>query len=289
MRRMLVFMVVVLSLPMMLACSPATTSLPSFSQQSNSILSGTIAVGVTNDSPGFANGGETGNPAGFDIQVMKALDDERSKRKTSPSILTVANRAASLKDHSVELVIATYSITSSRNAEGIDFAGPYMATPQALLVRAKENDIQSKSDLADKVVCSVENTTGRPVKIPGANMDHPSSTTAGCVKQLKDKNAHAVFDDELILHGFTNAYPGQFKVILPGVVGTGQLYGIAMLGGRRNDCLEINKIIRNYLRTQWTTDFRATLPDAVKAYPKDFETRFKPADSHIERVSCQLK
>lgn len=270
------------------ACSAGMCPTPTSSQKA-SMFSGTIAVGVTNDSPGFASGGASGNATGFDIQVMRALDDEKDRRLTAPTILTVADRGSSLKRGTAELVIATYSITERRNKEdGIDFAGPYITTPQALLVRADNDDIRDKDDLKDKAVCSVEGTTGHEVPIPDANMSGTGKTTAACVELLKRNLTDAVFDDELILRGFTNAYPGKFKVILPTAFGNQQNYGIALLGGHKDECHKINDIIKSYLRTQWKTDFRAALPDAVEAYPGDFETRFKPTESSIEKISCRL-
>lgn len=276
----------ILLISMLPACS--ATSKPEASPgHGESLLSGTIAVGVSNDAPGFANGGGTGNPTGFDIQMMKALDKE-NVRKTAPSILTVANRAASLKNGSAELVIATFSITQARNNDGIDFAGPYIVTPQALLVKAENNAMQDKNDLKGKSVCRVKDTTGNGVSITGANIDTTGATTAQCVNLLERGNTDAVFDDELILHGFADANPGKFKVVLSGAFGNEQFYGVAMLAGHKEDCLKINDIIRTYLRTQWTTDFRAELAGAVNAYPGSFETKFKPNESYMNSIACKL-
>ncbi|MGW2148300.1 transporter substrate-binding domain-containing protein [Nonomuraea bangladeshensis] len=275
-----------MALSTLLACSSGLTCPPS-SGKGASLLSGTIAVGVTNDSPGFAVGGASGKLSGFDIQVMKALEDPASRRATAATILTVANRAASLKDGHAELVIATFSITSDRKADGIDFAGPYMTTPQALLVRADDNRMNTREDLAGKVVCAVEDTTGHKVTIQDANLDNPAPTTNACVDKLENKLADAVFDDEIILHGFMQARPGKYKIIFPGAFGTIQQYGIAMERGHGADCEAITTIIIDYVKEQWTTDFKAHLTSAVDAYPEDFETRFKPAPSDISRVSCK--
>jgi hypothetical protein len=60
------------------------------------------------------------------------------------------------------------------------------------------------------------------------------------------------------------------------------------------DCLTLNTVISEYLRTQWRHDFQTELTDAVAAYPGndtsggDFESRFKPKDSDRTTLSCKL-
>jgi glutamate transport system substrate-binding protein len=191
------------------------------------------------------------------------------------------------------LVIHTYSITSSRNQDGIDFAGPYMISTQALLVRADDKRIKTKDDLEGKSVCVVGTTTGASVNIPGASKA-AQPTTKQCVDQLTEKNTDAVFTDTLLLYGYAHAYRDKLKVVLPGVFGENQYYGVGLFRGHKADCLKLNEIIREYLRTQWRQDFRATLPTAVAAFPGndtnagDFESQFKPTDNDMTRLSCKL-
>lgn len=254
-----------------------------------SILTGTIVVGVVDETPGFSLGAL--NPAGFDINLMKAIGATLRTPVTSTP-LTIADRGPKLHSRNVTLTIAMYSITTARNEAGIDFAGPYMVTPQALLIRADDTRITTTDDLRGKSICTQKESTGSNVKIPGADMTTQPPTTAECVDLLGKGSTDAVFTDALILYGFTHVNKDKFKVILTGDFGELQYYGIGLLGHHHADCLKLNEVIRDYLRTQWRTDFRATLQDAVTAYPGDssgdFESHFKPHDSDMGKLACKL-
>lgn len=256
----------------------------------SSILRGPIVVGVLSDLPGFSVGPL--NPAGFDIDLMNAIGAELNTPVTSKPF-TFADRERMLKSDNIMLAIAAYSITPQRNRAGIDFAGPYMVTPMALLIRADDTSITNKNSLKGKSVCVVAGTTGEEVNIPGANMTTKDSTTQQCVDNLRAHNTDAVLTDALILYGYTNANPGQYKVKLPGAFGELQYLGIGMHGQHHTECLKLDNLIKDYLRTQWRHDFEAEFPDAVKAYAGsdtgggDFESEFKPKDSDME-MSCKL-
>jgi glutamate transport system substrate-binding protein len=256
-----------------------------------SILKGPIVVGVVDFAPGFAVGSP--NPAGFDIDLMNAIGAELHT-PVANTPLTSASRAGKLKNGTATIVIATYSITTQRNQDGIDFAGPYMITPQALLVRADDTRINvNKESLAGKSVCTVSATTNENVTIPGASMATRKPTTKECIDLLRQGGTDAVFSDTLILYGYTHAYPGKFKVILSREFGEFQYYGIGLLGKHHEDCLKLNSVISEYLRKQWRHDFADTLPDAADAYrgggtDGDFESQFKPKDSDMTTLSCKL-
>jgi len=265
-------------------CSSAAAPKPS-------ITDATIVVGIVDDAPGFAVGDK--NPAGFDVDLMNAVG-AGLHTPVAPTILTSRDRAGLLLNRKATVVIATYSITPQRNRDGIDFAGPYMVSPQALLVRADDNRITKKDDLTGRSVCTVKTTTGGGVHIPGANMSTQMTTTQECIDLLAQGGTDAVFTDALILYGYTHANAGKFKVILTGTFGELQYYGIGLLGKRHDDCLKLNQVITDYLRTQWRHDFQDTLQDAVAAYPGnevnggDFESHFKPKDSDMTTLSCKL-
>lgn len=256
-----------------------------------SILTGTIIVGVVTDRPGFGVGDL--NPAGFDIDLMNAIGVGLHTPVTAKP-LTVADRERMLNSKNVTLVIATYSITKSRNERGIDFAGPYMVSPQALLIRSDDRSITTKDSLKDKSVCTVAEGTSAEVTLPVEKTPTNRPTTRECVEDLRADKTDAVFTDSVILYGYTHANPGKFKVVFSGVFGVPQYYGIGLFGSHHADCLKLNAVISDYLRTRWRHDFQAQLPDAVTAYPAsdtsggDFESRFKPKDSDQTTLSCKL-
>ncbi len=224
---------------------------------------------------------------------MNAIGAELHVPVTSKPF-TIPDRERMLDSGNVTIVIATYSITPSRNQRDIDFAGPYMVSPQALLIRADDTSITTKDSLRDKSVCTQAEGTGVPVDIPGTHKTTKDSTTKGCVDKLLQHNTDAVFTDALVLYGYMHANPNTFKVVLPGVFGELQYYGIGLRGHHHADCLKLNAVISDYLRTQWRRDFQSELPEAVAAYPGsdtsggDFESHFKPQGSDMAALSCKL-
>lgn len=279
--------VVICALFFLTGCASA----PDSATVDSSILRGPIIVGVLNDLPGFSVGSL--NPAGFDIDLMNAIEAGLKTPVTSKPF-TFADRASMLSSGHVTLAIAAYSMTPARNRAGIDFAGPYMVAPMALLIRADDTSITSKDSLKGKSVCVIAGTTGEEVIIPGANMTSKGSTTQQCVENLSNHNTDAVLTDSLIQYGYAHANPGKFKVVLTGAFGELQYLGVGMLAHHHKDCIALNSLIKDYLRTQWRHDFMAEFPEAVAAYPGndsskgDFESQFKPKDSDITALSCKL-
>jgi glutamate transport system substrate-binding protein len=253
------------------------------------LMSDSITVGVVDDGPEFDFGDL--NPSGFDIDVMKYVGTQLG-RPVTPTILTSAQRGSYLQSHTAKLVIATYSITPDRNSQGIDFAGPYLVTPQALLVRASDAaSLSAPNGLKDQKVCTIRTTTASAVTIPQANMDSRADTTKGCVDQLDEGSATAVLTDELVLDGYADVSNGKYKVILSGVYGETQYYGIGLLGGQRTLCHQLDSVIISYLHDKWRRDFQDTLKgpaNAPLATIGDFEGKYKPKDSDITAYSCKL-
>jgi glutamate transport system substrate-binding protein len=252
---------------------------------------GSLTVGVTDDAPGFSVGAH--NTSGFDIDLMNAIGRALHKQVT-PYLVNSADREPALKTNKAAIIIDQYSITPGRNNSGIDFAGPYMVSTQALLVLKNDARFKTKDDLKNKSICTEETTTGADVTLPDAIQGLTRSTLKQCVDQLLAKNTDAVFTDTLLLYGYVNTLPGRLKVVLPGAFGENQYYGVGLLGGHRADCARLNDIIREYLRTQWRHDFQDTLPAAVRDFTGsdpdkgDFENAFKPTDTDITRLSCKL-
>ena len=68
------------------------------------------------------------------------------------------NREPFLQEETVDLVIASYSITDERR-QVVGQAGPYYVTGQSLLVAADDDSIKGPDDLDGKKVCSVTGST----------------------------------------------------------------------------------------------------------------------------------
>ncbi|GLZ12749.1 hypothetical protein Acsp04_29840 [Actinomadura sp. NBRC 104425] len=250
-----------------------------------------LTVGVANDAPGFSTGST--NLSGFDIDLMHFLADSLQV-PAAPTIVTSRNRVAILKNRSVNLVISNFSITRERNEQGVDFAGPYMVTDQALLVRADDHRITDRGSVRGKSICTEDTTTASLVDIPGADMNTKRPTTRDCVEQLAAKGTDAVFNDTLVLYGYVQAHPGKYRVVLPGTFGQLQFYGVAILRGHRDECRKLNEKIKLFLRNDWVRRFQDQFPKVVEEYSGsddsgNYESEFKPTDADMESLSCKLR
>jgi glutamate transport system substrate-binding protein len=274
----------VLGLLLLAGCSPEQED------KKSPLEDATVAVGMVNDSPGLSIG--TTKLAGFDVDLVAALG-RNLRSQMPPTLLNSGDRDGYILLKKATIVVAGYSITQERRDAGVDFAGPYIVSPQAMMVRRNDNRFIGATSIQRKRICVVEGTTGPPVPLPGAIRGVAATTHQGCVDMLARGDADAVFTDELILHGFTHANRGKFKVVLPGIFGSNQYYGVGLLRGRHADCERLNDAIKDFLQNQWRHDFQDTLQDAVAAYPGnkpggDFESHFKPTDTDIRKLSCKL-
>lgn len=116
-----------------------------------------LVIGVKPDQPGLGLRTGPGRFEGFDVDVARELAhrlgfaDEDLRFVATPS--SVRERA--LIDHTVDLIVASYSITPQRTTM-VGFAGPYYVAHQDTLVRAADTSIQDVRDLAGKRLCAVE-------------------------------------------------------------------------------------------------------------------------------------
>lgn len=139
-------------------------------------------IAVKCDSPPFGYIDVQGKNAGFDVEIAKWFSRfafGRSNRVTFSCITTPAREAA-LQTGRVDLVIATYTYTASRD-NVIDFSRAYYKATGRLLVR-NDTPVKSLADLANKTVATTR----------GSIYDR---WVGNCYKQTK----------LLVTDGFTNA------------------------------------------------------------------------------------
>lgn len=222
---------------------------------------GTIKIGVKFDQPGVSNK-EPGSdaPVGFDDEIGKIIAGRLGiKADKIKWVETVSdNRESFLQNGTVDLVIASYSITPDRR-KVVGQAGPYYVTGQQLLVRKDQADkITGPEALKDVKVCSVQGSTSldRVEKEYGAK-PVPFATYSECVDQLENKTVDAVTTDGAILLG----YAAQKKDLT--VVGkpfSEERYGIGYKKDAPGMCQFLNETLqKSFDDGSWADAFKATL------------------------------
>jgi glutamate transport system substrate-binding protein len=227
--------------------------------------SGKIKIGVKFDQPGISNK-EPGSdaPVGFDDEIGKIV---AAKLGIKPGdiewVQTVSdNREKFLQDGTVDLVIASYSITDDRR-KVVGQAGPYYVTGQQLLVRKDDADtIKGPDDLKNVKVCSVEGSTSLArVQDEYGAKPVPFATYSECVDQLTNKTVDAVTTDGAILLGYAAQDPDNLEVV--GDPFAEERYGIGYKLGAAGMCEFLNDTLTKSLDDgTWEDAFKSTLGES---------------------------
>lgn len=254
--------------------SPSGDASPSASAASGTLGrlqdSGKIVIGVKFDQPGVGEKDPaTGELSGFDIAIAKliaeklGIDSGDIEFKETVS----ANREPFLKAGTVDLVIASYSITDARR-EVVSQAGPYYETGQQLLVRKDEAEINGPDDLSGKKVCSVTGSTSiATVKDKYGAEPAPFSTYTECVQQLINESVDAVTTDGAILLGYASKQPDKLKVV--GDPFSQERYGIGFAFGDTQMCEFLRDTLQEAFDDgSWAKAFADTLGKSGVSAPE---------------------
>lgn len=163
---------------------------------------GTLRWGGTDAGPLFSLlDPTTGKIRGFDAGMVQLLAKYIIGQPTFKlTQTTVDTRETLITNGSVDVVVATYSITPAR-AEKVNFAGPYYASGTAIMVKADNSDITTVKDLVGKKVVTESNSTA----ILALKKQVPSvkpllfTENAQCVAALKQDRGDAFVLDQSIL------------------------------------------------------------------------------------------
>lgn len=176
--------------------------------------SGTVKIGVKFDQPGLGFKDAADDiPTGFDVEMAKILAADLGIAEDEVEwIETISdNREPFLQDGTVDLVLASYSITDERRAV-VGQAGPYLVTGQQLLV-PEDSDVESTDDLQGKEVCSVTGSTSLDNAEAEGMKPVGFDTYSECVEKVLDGTVEAMTTDGTILAGYAAQNEGELKVV----------------------------------------------------------------------------
>jgi glutamate transport system substrate-binding protein len=221
---------------------------------------GSITVGTKFDQPLFGLVGPDGVPVGFDVEIAKIIASELGIEEDGIEwVETIsANREPFIEEGQVDIVVATYTINDERK-QVVDFAGPYYQAGQMIMVLESNTDINGPDDLAGKVVCSAEGST--PLENIRTNYPEAETVPAGayseCLEPLRNGQVDAVSTDNVILSGFIDQNPGEFKLV--GEPFTEEPYGIGLTKGDDEFRNFINDVLEESFEDgRWEEAWEAT-------------------------------
>ncbi len=192
---------------------------------------GSIKVGTKFDQPLFGLLGTGNKPEGFDVAIAALVASKLGIPFDSIEFTETvsANREPFIQNGQVDIVVATYTINDKRK-EVVDFAGPYFEAGQSILVKEDNDTIKGPDDLLGQPVCSVEGST------PAANIVNEygavlvaTDVYSNCLDPLRNDQVVALTTDNVILSGFVDQNPGEFKIV--GDPFTKEPYGIGLTKG----------------------------------------------------------
>ncbi|MFK4071615.1 transporter substrate-binding domain-containing protein [Streptomyces sp. NPDC029674] len=258
----------------------------------------TLNIAVKKGQPGFSTRSEEEDDfAGFEAQLVQFLSTDLGFKAADWDVQS-RNREKVLRERSMDLVVATYSITAPRDKK-IDFTAPYLKTYQGVLVRKDEEGIERLPDVDGKRVCSVRGSTGDPESEQDDKAKKSVRDALGpnvvaefrnsyktCVRELTRSNFDAVWTDKIILEGFAQdpRYKKDVKVVRDITVKKQQFYGIGLREGHEADCRKLNGALKRFLDTRWTLAFQAhfrSITERVAGY----EQQYKPTDDEFEALT----
>jgi len=118
---------------------------------------GVLRIGLSDDFPPFEYRDDQNNLVGFDVDLANKIAQKLGV-KTQFVPTTFDGIILALNSNKFDLIISGLSQTAEREKQ-ISFAGPYLQSGQAVIVRA-DSGINSVADLKGKVVASQLGSTG---------------------------------------------------------------------------------------------------------------------------------
>ena len=228
---------------------------------------GSITIGTKFDQPLYGEKTLGDEIEGFDVEIGRMIAEELGVEATFVEAVS-KNREPFIQNGTVDIVVATYTINDKRK-QVVDFAGPYYVTGQSLMVRADEEAIQSKDDLAGKKVCSVEGSTPADrIKTEAPQAQVTLYDTYGkCAQDLKNGAVDAVTTDEAILLGLISKNEGAFKTV--GEQFSEEPYGIGLKKGDTDFRNFLNDVLEEaYEDGRWLEALEKTVGTVQEELPE---------------------
>jgi glutamate transport system substrate-binding protein len=179
---------------------------------------------------------KTGARTGFEIQIARELARELGYSDQTIDwvpVSTVPSRLAALQNDQVDIVVASLSITADRELL-VDFAGPYLLVPQALLVDKKRTKrLETIADLrAPGVrVCTGTGSTSERALVAKGITPEPVDNDTQCKQGMDDGTYDAYSTDLPILASFVQSNPDRYEVLDLEIADFSERIGVAVPEG----------------------------------------------------------
>ncbi|HEY5744411.1 MAG TPA: glutamate ABC transporter substrate-binding protein [Terrimicrobiaceae bacterium] len=203
-----------------------------------------ITVGTKFDQPLFAQKAPDGKPRGFDVAIASLIASKLGipHDKINWVEAVSVNREAFIRQGLVDIVVGTYTMNKERR-KVVDFAGPYYEAGQSIMVLKSNDKVKGPEDLLDEPVCSVEGSTPAAYIVSGFGAKLVGTDAySKCLEPLRNGQVVAMTSDNVVLAGFVDQNPGEFKLV--GEPYTKEPYGIGLKKGDNDFRAFINNVLQ---------------------------------------------
>jgi glutamate transport system substrate-binding protein len=180
-----------------------------------------LAIGVKDDQYGVAYYDETTGWSGFDIDIAYMIAEDLGFRRDDVKFygLESEDRArmqaidpVTKQRVPVQLVIASYSITAEREADGVRFSAPYLYTEQSVVTLAGHDRVSALQDLAFQRVCTLSTSTSQTAldKVESIEAIIRKNRVSECFAELDSGRVDAVSTDAAILAGYKSRFKDKY-------------------------------------------------------------------------------
>jgi glutamate transport system substrate-binding protein len=171
--------------------------------------------------------------SGFEIEIARAMAQELGypeDRIDWIPVRTLPERLDVLQQNRADMVVANFSITPDRE-QLVDFAGPYVLVPQAVLVRHdRTKPLETIADLRApgvKVCTTTGSTSERALKEKGINPE-PVDTNVECMVGLRSGRYDVFSTDLPVLAGLRGTERDTFDLLETAIADSSERIGIAV-------------------------------------------------------------
>lgn len=247
--------------------APAS-AIPAGSPMATIKAQGYLTVGGTSTAPLFAlKNPTTGQVDGFDADLARMLAKYIIGKPNVHRVQgTAATREALIENGTVNVTIATYTITPAR-AKLVAFAGPYYDSGDAILVKKSNTTISSVGELNGKSVCTELNSTAAEdlAKFAPKAKVTLLQTNDECLQGVQQGRFDAYVLDQAILLGDATE---NTDVKIVGKPFTQEPYGIGLRRGEPTFKAFINQWIEKIESDgEWAKAWKSTIGTVVPGAP----------------------
>lgn len=182
-----------------------------------------LRIGVKDDQYGTAYYDPANRQwSGFDIDIAYMIAEDLGFRRSDVRFyglesedrarMQATDPAAPNKRVGVQLVIASYSITATREAmTGVTFSQGYLDTEQSVIAAKGHPPISSMEDLAGKRVCTLSTATSKSALENFRAEITQKNRVRECFAALDAGDVEAISTDAAILAGWKWKFPDRYE------------------------------------------------------------------------------